>query len=188
MDSPIPSDIDSCLTPDERVVVSGNAEKEVYVTNKRIILRKKGIFGDKKIVDASYSHISSIDYEKEVALRDMLAGVGFIILGLLVNYFRPTIVQGWFWEGNVLSNVLYIASIGLGIGGIILIVLGVMLSLGPPVFTLHVVGREPIVFRGKKFEVLFKIARHYVEDTKLGGEETLTLEPALPETVAPVKA
>jgi hypothetical protein len=170
MASPIPSDIASYLTPEEKVVIVENAEKEVYVTNKRVILKKKGIFGEKKIVDASFRHISSIEYEKEISLRDIAAGIGLITLGLLVYYFRPMITQGWYWEGDVLSNVLYIISIGLGIGGVILIAMGVLLSLGPPVFTLHIVGREPIELRGRRFEVLFKAVRQYREDTKASDE------------------
>lgn len=55
--------------------------------------------------------------------------------------------------------MLYIISIGLDVGGIILILMGVFLSLGPPVFKLHVVGREPIEIRGKRFEELIRIAR-----------------------------
>jgi hypothetical protein len=170
MASSIPVDIASYLIPDEKIIVVGNGEKEVYVTNKRLILRKRGIFGEKRIVDASYRYISSIEYEKEISLRDIVGGISLIILGLLLNYFRPLITQGWFWEGDVLSNVLYIISLGLGIGGVILILMGVFLSIGPPVFTLYIVGREPIELRGRKLEDLFRIVRQYWEDTKPGNE------------------
>ena len=68
--------------------------------------------------------------------------------------------------------MLYIISIGLNIGGIILILMGVFLSLGPPVFTLHVVGREPIEIRGKRFEELIRIARQYREETTVSEKET----------------
>jgi len=68
--------------------------------------------------------------------------------------------------------MLYIISIGLDVGGIILILMGVFLSLGPPVFKLHVVGREPIEIRGKRFEELIRIARQYREETTVSEKET----------------
>jgi hypothetical protein len=172
MVSSIPSDIASYLTPDEKVIIVGNPQREVYVTNKRLILKKKGIFGGKEIVDASYRYISSIEYEKEIPLRYIAAGVFVIVFGLLLNYFRPLIAQGWYLEGDILSNILYIISTGLGIGGIILIILGVFLSLGPPVFTLHVVGREPIEIRGKGLEELIRVIRQYREETAVSEKGT----------------
>ena len=172
MASSIPSDIASYLTPDEKVVIVGNSQREVYVTNKRLIIKKRGVFGGKEIVDASYRHISSIEYEKEIPLRYVVAGVFVIVFGLLLSYSSPLITQGWFWEGDILSNMLYIISIGLDIGGIILILMGVFLSLGPPVFTLHVVGREPIEIRGKRLEELIRIARQYREETTVSEKET----------------
>jgi len=96
MASSILSDIASYLTPDEKVAIVGNSQKEVYVTNKRLIIKKRGVFGGKEIVDASYRHISSIEYEKKIPLRYIVTGVSVIVFGLLLSYFSPLITQGWF--------------------------------------------------------------------------------------------
>ena len=55
------------MTKDEKVIKTGmSREWEIYITNKRVIFRKGGIFG-KEIVEASYRHISSIEYKKQRA-------------------------------------------------------------------------------------------------------------------------
>ena len=160
----IPSDIASYLTPDEKIVMIGRNGGHIYATNKRLIFKTEWILGGKEIVEVSYRHISSIEYEKKISLRYIVAGICIIVLGLLVNYFRPQSTDNLYLFGMILSNWLNILSIVLGICGAILIIIGVLLSLRPPIFTIHIVGRKPIELRGKRLEELFRIVRQYREE------------------------
>jgi len=164
----IPSDIASYLTPDEKVLMIRKAKWEIYATNKRLILKKGGLFG-KEIIEASYRHISSIEYGRRISLRWIVAGICVAVfgtLGLLItlNFMFGNIV-GWLtWYGSDFRDQLQnLFSLPI-ICGAILILIGVALSLRPPVFTIHIVGRKPIILKGKKLEELIKVVRQYREE------------------------
>lgn len=81
----IPSDIKSYLTLDEKMMkIEKSREWEIYVTDKRVLFRKGGILG-KKIVEASYRHISSIEYKKESPWGYIITGLAIIVLAFVLN-------------------------------------------------------------------------------------------------------
>ena len=156
----IPSDIASYLTPDEKIMMMGKNGGHIYATNKRLIFKNEGILGGKEIVEASYRHISSIEYGKKSSLGYVIAGICVVVLTLVFRYsfanFSLIFLVSWDWL-NILAILLILL-------GVILIVIGVALSFRPPVFTIHIVGREPIMLKGKKLEGLIKIIRQYREE------------------------
>jgi len=79
-----PSDVLSYLTSDEKLLKSEKIpfqSKEIYVTDKRIIIKE-----GKGIVEASYRHISSIEYKKEGNVRVLIMGIISIDVSLLGFY------------------------------------------------------------------------------------------------------
>lgn len=81
-----PPDIASYLTSDEEIMKIGKSrEWEIYVTNKRVFLKKGGMF-KKEIVEASYRHMSSIEYVKEMSWGNIITGIVLIIFGVIVHF------------------------------------------------------------------------------------------------------
>lgn len=146
-----PSDVMSYLTSDENLLKNEkSAEWEVYVTDKRVIFKKGGILG-KELVEASYRHISSIEYKKGSPFSLILTGIIFIVLGVI--------------QYNFLHGMEFIGTISLALL-IIFILLGILSIVASffikPTYKIHVVGREPLSISGK-FEGIIKIIRQYRE-------------------------
>lgn len=158
----LPSDIASYLSKDEKMIKVGKIrEGGIYVTNKRIILKKGGIFG-KEIVEASYRHISSIEYKRQTPWGDIIGGVALIILGFFMDdifglfiplsrYTRPTI--------ELLLIILFV------ILGVISIAYGLVKVDAK--YTIHVVGRQPLPISGRRMEEIIRIIREYREKVQL---------------------
>ena len=167
----LPSDIESYLTKDEKVIKTGKSRewKEIYVTNKRVILRRGGIFG-KEIMEASYRHISSIEFKKPSPLGYIIAGTSFSIFGIWLTIWA-ILERGHVSPlfKDILSDFF---TIGIGLGlvstgfGIIIIVIGFIVTSAPQ-FTIHVVGRKPLIISGKLQEII-RIIREYREKVELG--------------------
>jgi len=160
----IPSDIESYLTPDEKMMKIGKSrEWEIYVTNKRVIFKKGGIFG-KEIVEASYRHISSIEYKKQSPLGNIVAGLVLIVFGFVSGYYALLEAKKYspilYEELNTLYAILAFLGFILAFFGIILIVAILFLS---PNFKIHIVGRKPLTISGKELEEIIKIIRQYRE-------------------------
>lgn len=148
----IPSDIASYLTPDEKMMKIGRSrEWDIYVTDKRVLFKKGGVFG-KQIVEASYRHISSIEYKKESPWGYIIAGIFFIGFAFIAYNFI-------FEYEPTMRSILTILSFIMGLMGIILIVASVFIT---PKFKIHVVGRKPLTISGKLEEIM-KIIRQYRE-------------------------
>ena len=146
-----PSDVLSYLTPDENLLQTEKSDEwEIYVTNKRVIFKKGGIFG-KEIVEASYRHISSIEYKKGSPLSLIITGIVIIALGLVQYNF----LQGREFIGTISLAFLIVFTLL----GVISIVVSFYIK---PIFKIHVVGREPLTISGK-FEGIIKIIRQYRE-------------------------
>lgn len=149
----IPSDIASYLTPDEKMIKIGRSrEWEIYVTNKRFVFRKGGMFG-KEIVEASYRHISSIEYKKESPWGYIVAGIVFIGIAFITNNLFSSIFEEL---GSIMGLVF---AVFIGLIGIILLVAGVFIT---PSFKIHVVGRKPLTISGE-LEGIIRIIRQYRE-------------------------
>lgn len=119
----IPFDIESYLTPDEKIVKIGKSRKwKIYITDKRVIFRKGGMFG-KEIVEASYRHISSIEHKKKSPWGYIIVGLFFIVFGLfLVIYYLPRIytqVSTFFYSYRTV-NLINLILAGLGFIEVIL--------------------------------------------------------------------
>ena len=127
---------------------------EIYVTNRRVIFRRGGGFlEDKQIVEASYHHISSIEFSK-------YSRSGYILGGIIVLGFTFFV---W-WIGNIVKMPLWLTNILCLILGF----LGVLLFFVTPskFFKIHIVGREPIMISGELEEII-KIIREYREKVHL---------------------
>ena len=109
----VPSDIASYPTEEEKILKTGHAEgKQVFLTNKRIIFKTKDFLGGKEIVEASYRHISSIEYEKKISLGYVVAGIIVIVVGLLI-YFFPLLDTG-IWD--LYASLIYYLLLTTGAG------------------------------------------------------------------------
>ena len=146
-----PSDVLSYLTNDENLLQTERSDEwEIYVTDKRVIFKKGGIFG-KELVEASYRHISSIEYKKGSPLSLIITGIVVIALGLFQYYL---------WQGiEFIGTVSLALLIVFTLLGVISIVASFFIK---PKFKIHVVGREPLTLSGK-LEGIIKIIRQYRE-------------------------
>ena len=109
---------------------------EIYITNKRVIFRRGGGFlEDKQIMEASYRHISSIEFSR-------YSRSGYILLGIIV---LGTALFFW-WLRNVLRMPPIVDIVWLLLGG-----LSILLFFVTPsnFFKIHIVGREPLVISGE---------------------------------------
>ena len=151
-----PSDVLSYLTADENLLETEKSDEwEIYVTDKRVIFKKGGIFG-KELVEASYRHISSIKYKKGSPLSLIITGIVIIALGLIqYNFLHGINVMGT----NVIGTMSLAFLIIFTLLGVISIVVSFFIK---PTFKIHVVGREPLTISGK-FEGIIKIIRQYRE-------------------------
>ena len=161
----VPSDIESYLTPDEKMVKIGKSRKwEIFITDKRVIFRKGGMFG-KEIVEASYRHISSIEYKKHTPWEDIIAGIVAIVLAFFVDDIGSLIISLFLARSRVeslnLGLVWLVFTIFFLTVGIASSVYGVLRSGAR--YLIHVVGRKPIPLYGKGLEDIIKIIRQYRE-------------------------
>lgn len=154
----VPSDIESYLTPDEKMVKIGRSRRlEIYITDKRVILKKGGIFG-KEIIEASYRHISSIEYKKHTAWDDIIGGAVMIALAFFVDDIINVVYPLSRSQRPIVEQIFTILFVVLGL---ISIVVGVLMSSAR--YTIHVVGRKPIPLSVKGLEDAIKIIRQYRE-------------------------
>lgn len=118
-------------------------EWEIYVTDKRVIFRKRATLG-KEIVEASYRHISSIEHKKERPLGYIIAGLVLIALAYLLH--------------ASFQEVQF--SLLLSVCGVIILITSLSIT---PSFTIHVFGREPLEMSGRKLGEIIRIIRQYRE-------------------------
>jgi len=144
----IPSDVASYLAPDERVLEKWRGgEWDVFATNNRIILRK-GIIG-KQIVEASYAHISSIEYKSLWNVGQALIGAILIFVGL----FLP---EEFMIRIGLVGLVSFLIRAGSLIVGLILVLLSHRSGI-----KLHVVGRPDPISLPTNLEPMIKWIRQY---------------------------
>ncbi|MCW4040408.1 MAG: hypothetical protein NWE83_06620 [Candidatus Bathyarchaeota archaeon] len=152
----IPVDVQSYLTEDEDIeIIADIREGELYVTNKRVILRKGGF--SKEIIEASYRHISSIKYKLRRSRKWLILGVICLAIGVLA-------LNGW------ILLPIYISSIELVLFLILFVVGGIGIirgMLGREQYTFHIIGRDPIVLSAHNIEDIVKIVRQYREKVEL---------------------
>ena len=145
----IPSDIKSYLASDEAILKTGrNGQWEIYITDRRVIFRRGG--WGKRIVEASYRYISSIEYERESRLGYIVCGVVVLVLAGGLWYLFHGVLRSTFWLLDLIVLLVGVA--------------GLALFLGSPqsMFKIHVVGREPLTVSGELEEII-KIIRQYRE-------------------------
>ena len=158
----IPSDIESYLTPDEKMVKIGKSRKwEIYITDKRVIFRKGGMLG-KEIVEASYRHISSIEYKKQSPLVYIILGITSFVSAVFFVYWFSTIANS---PSRILpSQTIFVLGEILGLFLVLLGIISIVSGLlKKPNFIIHIVGRNPLKISGKELEDLIKIIRQYRE-------------------------
>jgi hypothetical protein len=149
---PVPSDIKSYLAKNERIVkTEKSAEWEIYVTKKRAIFKKQGILG-KEIVEASYHHISSIEYKKK-------SRIAYIILGIVV--LTVLSLEGILVQDQFISLLFFLM-------GLLFVISIVLLAyLEKPKYTIHILGRKPIEVSAK-LEGIIKTIREYQASARVG--------------------
>ena len=144
-----PSDVASYLAPEEKVLEKWRGgEWDVFATNNRIILRK-GIIG-KQIVEASYAHISSIEYKSLWNVGQALIGAVLIFAGLLLP--EEFIVR----IGLVLGPVSFLIRAGSFIAGLVLVLLSHKSGI-----KLYVIGRPDAISLPTNLEPMIKWIRQY---------------------------
>jgi len=162
----VPSDIESYLTPEEKMIKIGSSRKwEIYLTDKRVIFRKAGILG-KEIIDASYRHISSIEYKKRIPWENIIGGAFLVVfaffvddvLNLLLSPLTSPNVRG---VSSDLSGVLQIITVLFLLLGIVSVAVGLLTIRGE--HKIHIVGRSPLPISGKNLEDIIRIIRQYRE-------------------------
>lgn len=153
----IPSDIKSYLTSDETLLKTGrNGEWEIYITDRRVIFKKNG--WGKKIIEASYRYISSIEYEKESRLGYIIGGVMLLIFAFGVWYLFPSLFPILYsMTRKIFSWLFDLIVLLLGLVGLALFFVNPQGK-----FKIHVVGREPLTVSGRLEEII-KIIRQYRE-------------------------
>jgi len=112
-----------------------SSEWDVFATNNRIILRK-GVIG-KQIVEASYAHISSIEYKSFWSARQITVGLILVFIGILFP-------------------LEFMIRAGLFIVGLILVLLSHRSGI-----KLHVVGRPDPISLSADLEPMIKWIRQY---------------------------
>lgn len=137
------------MTTDETIEHSGKIQDgDLYITNKRVILRRGLI-----ITEASYRHISSIEYEKPGISGYLLAGICIVAVAIILYVFDTRLIS------MMLPNNIFMAIIGFGI---LLIIVGFLIKSSPS-YKLYIVGREPIILKGHNLEDIIKVIRQYRE-------------------------
>ena len=155
----VPTNIESYLTSNEKLLeTSKSREWEIFVTDKRVLFHKNNIFGNKELIEASYKHISSIEYKKENPLLLIILGIFCFIIGYLFYYFVPIVNP----DASIVGTISLIFYIILGIVAI------VSAFFQQPKFKIHVVGREPLTLTGN-LEPIIKIIRQYKEAVDIGS-------------------
>ena len=145
----VPTDILSYLASDEKLVQTERIKDwKIYLTNKRIILKKGGIFR-KELIEASYRHISSIEYKKHRPIKWIIIGIVCIASAFFVTY-----------QLNRLPPITVWIPVILAIAGFALIIAA---FLRPAKFRIHIIGRKPIILSGN-LEAILKIVREYREN------------------------
>jgi len=148
----VPSEIESYLTPEEKIMKTGKSKEwEIYVTNKRVLFKKGGVLG-KEIVEASYRHISSIEYKKASQLEYIISGILLIVFPFVLPYIAPAIYEDFPTVGLLIYAVCILI-------GVIVIIMSFFIR---PSFKIHVVGRNPLTITGELEEII-RIVREYRE-------------------------
>jgi hypothetical protein len=141
----LPSDIQSQLTPKERVIESKTiVEGVIYATNKRILLRR--IDANKSVETIPYTDILSIDSTKSSRqIGWFIAGIA-ILLGtfLLVLIFQIEI-----------PDLTYVV---IGLISVVMIIVGFYKM---PSYTLQLVGETSIQISAKNIEYIIYVIRKY---------------------------
>ena len=151
----IPADIQSYLTTDEKVLKKSKSSNwEIFVTDKRVLFKKGNFFG-KEIVEASYKHISSIEFKKDNPLKLLIIGI-FLLVANFVQLF---------YFSNNFQNISNLAILSTALL-IILFLMGIVAIASSffvtPQFKIYVIGRKPLTLEGK-LEPIIKIIRQYKE-------------------------
>jgi hypothetical protein len=122
------------------------------------------MFGE-EIVEASYRHISSVEYKKHTLWVDIIAGIVAIVFAFLVDDIFSLVFSLFLsprrFESFDLGLLGLVFATFFIIVGIASLVYGVLKSGAR--YTIHVVGRPPIPLSGKGLEDIIKIIRQYRE-------------------------
>ena len=154
----IPADIQSYLTTDEKVLKKSKSSNwEIFVTDKRALFKKGNFFG-KEIVEASYKHISSIEFKKDNPLKLLITGI-FLVIASFVQFYYILSNPIFGTPNSVFLLVSIVFLIILFLLGIVAIASSFFVM---PKFKIYVIGRDPLTLEGK-LEPIIKIIRQYKE-------------------------
>jgi len=135
----VPSEIASYFTPEETLLKNWSSKGwNIYATQFRVFLYKKGIFS-KQVIEASYEHISSIEFQRKRPLGGLFCAITSFFGGFIFIYFdfeiRGYLPPFYFPLFLYLSLIFWIV-------GILSVVCFIFVA--EEGFTFHIVGRSPI--------------------------------------------
>jgi len=155
---PTPDYIVAYLNRNEKILKTGKSnEWNIFVTDNRVLFYR-GMLGGKEIVEASYNHISSIEYRKSSSIGLIIAGIFCFIVGYLLYSFVDRISPILSGTNTVFGGLF----VFLGICSFIAIL------LLRPSYTIHVVGRLPLTLTGRNLEPIMLIVRQYKQKVEVG--------------------
>jgi hypothetical protein len=125
----------------------------IIASQHRLFFVKNGAL-NKKFIEVSYNHISSLEFSKIRPRERLIASIVCLSFSVIINYLtRPRYYFGFMSDFFYASVFLFIIALGLFIWFII----------GVDKFLLHINGRKPIAV-SRELSELFKFVREIVEE------------------------
>jgi len=134
----VPSEIASYFTSEETLLKQWSSKDwDIYATQYRIFLYKSGILS-KQVVEAAYEHISSIELTRKRPLSRFASAIILFVTGFLLILLDPTQYY-YYYTGPPIYQYMAVVLFLVGVGFLAWFIIGIQ------GFTLHIVGRKPIV-------------------------------------------
>ena len=146
--------VNRLLMDDEEVIKEWTSKDwdAIIASQYRIFFLKKGVF-NKKFIEVSYNHISSLEFSKIRPRERLIASIVCLSFSFIINYLtRPRYYFVFSSDFFYTSVFLFVIALGLFIWFII----------GVDKFLLHINGRKSIAV-SRELSELFKFLREVVD-------------------------
>ena len=148
--------VNRLLMDDEEIIKEWTSKDwdAIIASQHRLFFIKNGIF-NKKFIEVSYNHISSLEFSKIRPRQRLIASIICLSLSFITYYLTRAMYyfrfMSWFFNASLF---LFIIALGLFIWFII----------GVDKFILHINGRKSIAV-SRELNELFKFIREIVDNT-----------------------
>jgi len=133
----VPSEIASFFTPGEILLKRWSVKGwNIYATQYRIFLCKNSVFS-KQVIEAAYNYISSVELSRKRPLSRLISAILLFVTGYFLMMIDPT--PRYYYTGPSISHYMAMILFLIGIAFLVWFIIGVQ------GFTLHIVGRKPII-------------------------------------------